>query len=106
MFEWSELTAVTDLGSAKAAIELIVEQGEGARGDWRNAHFGRFIALLEDYLAARAAGPGFEPAWPVEPAYLRRPPDVEAEVATIGDPLTAQVAFVTLRRNCDEPLRW
>ena len=39
VFEWSELTAVTDLASAKAAIELIVEQGEGARGDWRNAHF-------------------------------------------------------------------
>jgi hypothetical protein len=92
VFEWAELTAVTDLASAKAAIELIVEQGEGARGDWRNAHFGRFIALLEDYLAVTAADPGFEPARPVEPAYLRRPPDVEAEVAAIGDPRTAQVA--------------
>jgi hypothetical protein len=83
VFEWPELTAVTDLASAKAAIELIVEQGEGARGDWRNAHFGRFIALLEDYLGARAADPGFEPARPVQPAYLRRPPDVQAEVATM-----------------------
>jgi hypothetical protein len=92
VFEWLELTAVTDLASTKAAIELIVEQGEGARGDWRDAHFGRFVALLEDYLAARAADPGFEPARPVEPAYVRRPPDVEVEVATIGDPLTAQVA--------------
>jgi hypothetical protein len=92
VFEWPELTAVTDLASAAAAIELIVEQGEGARGDWRNAHFGKFVALLDDYLGARAADPGFEPARPVQPAYLRRPPDVEAEVATIGDPLTAQVA--------------
>jgi ferritin-like protein len=92
VFEWSELTAVTDLASAKAAIELIVEQGEGARGDWRNAHFGRFVALLEDYLASRAADPGFEPARPVEPAYVRRPPDVEAETLTITDPLTAQIA--------------
>ena len=92
VFEWPELTAVTDLASAAAAIELIVEQGEGARGDWRNAHFGRFVALLEDYLAARAADPGFEPARPVQPAYVRRPPDVEANVATIGDPLAAQVA--------------
>jgi hypothetical protein len=74
VFEWPELTAVTDLASARAAIELIVEQGEGARGDWRNAHFGRFVGLLEDYLAARAADPGFEPARPVQPAYLRRPP--------------------------------
>jgi Ferritin-like len=92
VFEWPELTAVTDLASARAAIELIVEQGEGARGDWRNAHFGRFIALLEDYLGARAADPGFEPARPVEPAYVRRPPDVEAATLTITDPLTAQVA--------------
>jgi Ferritin-like len=92
VFEWSELTAVTDLASAAAAIELIIEQGEGARGDWRDAHFGKFVALLDDYLATRAADPGFEAARPVEPAYVRRPPDVEAKVASIGDPLTAQVA--------------
>ena len=92
VFEWPELTAVTDLASAAAAIELIVEQGEGARGDWRNAHFGKFVALLDDYRSSRAADPGFEPARPVTPAFLRRPPDVQAEVATIGDPLTAEVA--------------
>ncbi|HEY2957862.1 MAG TPA: ferritin-like domain-containing protein [Actinomycetota bacterium] len=92
VFEWSELTAVTDLASAAAAIELIVEQGEGARGDWRDAHFGKFVALLGDYLATREADPGFEPARPVEPAYVRRPPDVDAGVATITDPLTVQVA--------------
>jgi hypothetical protein len=92
VFEWPELTAVTDLASAKAAIELIVEQGEGARGDWRDAHFGKFVALLDDYLRCRAADPGFEPARPVEPAYVRRPPDVQAETVTITDPLTAQVA--------------
>jgi Ferritin-like len=92
VFEWPELTAVVDLASATAAIELIVEQGEGARGDWRDAHFGKFVALLEHYRAARAADPAFAPARPVEPAYVRRPPDVQAEVATIGDPLTTQVA--------------
>jgi hypothetical protein len=74
VFEWPELTAVTDLASAKAAIELIVEQGEGSRGDWRDAHVGKFVALLDDYLATRAADPGFEPARPVEPAYVHRPP--------------------------------
>jgi hypothetical protein len=92
VFEWLELTAVTDLASAKGAIELIVEQGEGARGDWRNAHFGKFVALLDDYLATRAADPGFEPARPVVSAYVRRPPDVEADTVIIGDPLTTQVA--------------
>jgi len=32
-----ELVAVTDLASACTTIETIVEQGEGARGDWREA---------------------------------------------------------------------
>jgi hypothetical protein len=72
-------------------MELIVEQGEGARGHWRDGHFGKFVALLEDYLATRAADPGFEPARPVQPAYVRRPPDVQAATLTITDPLTAQV---------------
>ena len=69
-FEWKELTAVTDLASASRAIELIVEQGEGARGDWVSA-FGRFVGILEDFLAMQAADPGFDPARPVEPAYVR-----------------------------------
>ena len=90
-FEWKELTAVTDLASASRAIELIVEQGEGARGDWVKSHFGRFVGILEDFLAEQAADPGFDPARPVEPAYVRLPPDVQAGTL-IEDPLTARVA--------------
>ena len=37
--------AVTDLASAHAAIATIVEQGEGARGEWRDAHFGRLVTV-------------------------------------------------------------
>jgi hypothetical protein len=88
-FEWKELTAVTDLASASRAIELIVEQGEGARGDWVKSHFGRFVGILEDFLAVQAADPGFDPARPVEPAYVRLPPDVESGTL-IEDPLTAR----------------
>jgi hypothetical protein len=90
-FEWKELTAVTDLASASRAIDLIVEQGEGARGDWVKSHFGAFVGILEDLLAMQAADPGFEPARPVEPAYVRLPPDV-ASGTLIEDPLTARVA--------------
>ena len=90
-FEWKELTAVTDLASASRAIELIVEQCEGARGDWVKSHFGRFVGILEDFLAVQAADPGFDPARPVEPAYVRLPPDVESGTL-IEDPLTARVA--------------
>ena len=90
-FEWKELTAVTDLTSASRAIEIIVEQGEGARGDWVRSHFGTFVGILEDFLAMQAADPGFDPARPVEPAYVRLPPDV-ASGTLIEDPLTARVA--------------
>src|SRR3989440_3700642 len=91
VFEWPELTAVTDLASASAAIEVIVEQGEGARGDWVKSHFGKFVGILEDFLAVRAADPTFEPARPVLPVFLREPPDVD-QVALIDDPLTKRVA--------------
>jgi hypothetical protein len=55
IFEWPELIAVTDLASARRAIEVIVEQGEGARGDWTKSHFGTFVGILEDLLAPQPA---------------------------------------------------
>jgi Ferritin-like len=91
IFEWPELIAVTDLASAGRAIETIVEQGEGARGDWIRSHFGTFVGILEDLLAVQAADPAFSPARPVEPAFVRLPPDVAAGTV-IEDPTTAQVA--------------
>jgi len=91
IFEWPELIAVTDLASAGQAIETIVEQGEGARGDWIKSHFGTFVGILEDLLAEQAADPGFNPARPVEPAFVRLPPDVESGTL-IEEPATAQVA--------------
>ena len=91
VFEWPELIAVTDLASASQAIEVIVEQGEGARGDWVNSHFGKFVGVLEDYLATRAADPNFEPARPVIPVFLQPPADVDAAMV-IEDPRTRRVA--------------
>jgi Ferritin-like len=88
---WPELVAVTDLASVEAAIATIVEQGEGADGDWREAHFGRLSTILDEYLAATRADPAFSPARPARPAYVRRPPD-QPLATVISDPLTAQVA--------------
>src|SRR6266550_3604312 len=50
-----------------------------------------FVEILEDLLAEQAADPAFSPARPVEPAFSRLPPDVEAGTL-IEDPTTAQVA--------------
>ena len=88
-FRWEELTPVHDIASAHIAIETIVEQGEGARGDWHDAHFGRLIRMLDEYLAIREADPAFEPARPVLLAHVR-PPASGAEVTVIGDAFTAR----------------
>jgi hypothetical protein len=90
-FAWPQLVPVTDLASATAAIEAIVEQGEGPRGDWRDAHFGRFKRVLDEYVAMRAADPTFEPARPVVAARVRLG-EGETGVQLIGEPLTAKAA--------------
>lgn len=89
-FRWEELVAVTDLASARAALATIVEQGEGARGDWRDAHFGRLIGVLDELVAARAADPAFEPTRPVVPAWVREPVS-EAPVPLIAEAFTTRV---------------
>jgi len=62
---WPELVAIVDLATAGRAIELIVEQGEGARGDWSEAHYGRFLAVLDEYLELRAGDAGSTPRTPL-----------------------------------------
>ncbi|HZR52767.1 MAG TPA: ferritin-like protein [Streptosporangiaceae bacterium] len=89
-FGWPELIAVTDLASAKRAIDEILEQGEGPRGQWRDAHFGQFVEILDEYQQLRDANPNFEPARPVLAANVRRP-ERDVDVPLISDPLTARV---------------
>ena len=88
-FRWPELIAVTDLASARRAIDTIVEQGEGARGEWRDAHFGRLLGILEDFLELKDADPGFEPARPVVAANVR-PQPTGIVVPLITDPGTTR----------------
>jgi Ferritin-like len=68
---WPELVPVTDLVSAHRAIDTILEQGEGARGHWQNAHFGQFVQILDEYRQLKAANPDFAPARPVRFATVR-----------------------------------
>ena len=90
-FRWPDLVPITDLAGATRALELIVEQGEGARGDWSSAHYGRLLAVLEEYLARRAEDPSFAPAYPVTAAGVRAVEGVEPAVR-ITDPTTAAVS--------------
>jgi len=88
-FRWSELVAVTDLASAQQAIDTIVEQGEGARGEWRDSHFGRLLGVLGEYLELKQADPAFEPARPVVAANVR-PQSTGITVPLITDPGTTR----------------
>ena len=85
------LEEVTDLSSAKRAIEGIVEMGEGARGDWSRSHFGRFLNVFKEFKEVKARDPAFAPTRPVVAAYARQPLSTE-EVPLIGDRFTAGVS--------------
>lgn len=89
-FRWPELIPVTDLASARQAIDIVVEQGEGPRGRWQNAHYGRLLVVLGEYLTLRREDPSFEPARPVVPASVRPLPDA-VPGPLVTDPLTAAV---------------
>lgn len=93
LFGWKELRPIASCEDAVAGIEAIVAQGEGARGDWRNAHFGRFLSVLNEYLDMMDANPGLEVARPVVPV-LVRPPETGEDVPLITDPVTARVADI------------
>lgn len=89
-FGWPDLVPLTDLATARAAIRRIVEMGEGARGDWSSAHYGRFLAVYEEYQAMKAADPSFEPAHHNVPAGVRAVEGHDPEF-WITDPVTAAV---------------
>ncbi|WP_119156239.1 ferritin-like domain-containing protein [Caldimonas tepidiphila] len=75
------LAVVTDLDSARAALDTIVTQGEGGRADTEDSHFRRFCAIRDEFDALATARPGFRPAWPAaRNPLMRRPADPEAGV--------------------------
>src|SRR5215470_12866003 len=89
-FGWPELVAVTDVASAQRAIDEILEQGEGPRGHWKDAHFGQFVAILDEYTQLREANPAFDPVRPVVTVNVR-PSEHDTGVPLVTDPLTRQV---------------
>jgi hypothetical protein len=91
-FHWPEITPVVDMASAQAAIDHIVEQGEGVRGEWKTAHFGTFLNVLNEYRAMLEADPAFSPARASTPSFVHEVDDADAPVALITDPVTAQIS--------------
>lgn len=58
-----KIDPVFDLASAKAAIEQIVEEGEGSHGEREDSHFGKFLSIVEGLQAETTrCGTAFVPA--------------------------------------------
>jgi hypothetical protein len=91
MFRWPALVPVTDLDSAHRAIEEIIEQGEGAKGNWQTAHYGRFLGMWSEYSQLCDQDPAFEPARPVLAAFTRQPFDSAAPQPLITSPAACEV---------------
>jgi len=89
-FGWPELVAVTDVASAQRAIDEILEQGEGPRGHWKDAHFGQFVAILDEFEQVREANPDFDPVRAVIPVNVR-PSERDTSIPLATDPITRQV---------------
>ena len=90
-FSFDELLAVVDLATAIEAIETIVEEGEGARGDIENSHYGRFLAVQEEYEQILAADADFKPSRPVLANPFTRVPSDSPDVNLIDDPFSVEV---------------
>jgi hypothetical protein len=88
---FGELEPVVDLDSALAAIQTIVEQGEGLRAEKEGTHYWRFLEIEKEYSRLRHARPGFVPARPVlHNPYSRLPTDAPT-VSLLDDPLSVAV---------------
>ena len=63
-FSWPELIAVTDVGQRrKRPSTRSSSRARAPRGHWKDAHFGQFVEILDEYLAAPRGQPGL-PAGP------------------------------------------
>lgn len=88
-----KVTPVTDLATARAALDTLVSEGEGDRGNRADSHFGRFTRIRHELAQVKAAHPGFEPARPVlHDPFPRTPPNATAQVNVLSDPATVAVS--------------
>lgn len=70
------LIAIRGLPDALAALDTIVEQGEGSTSESAECHFARFRTMRDEWTTLEAANPDFAPAHPAaHDPVMRRPSD-------------------------------
>lgn len=88
-FGLARVVPVKCLKTALAALDSIVAQGEGARGDTLQSHYQRFSAIRAQFQSLLRANARFQPALPAATnPVLRAPPRPEGRV-WIDDPRAA-----------------
>jgi hypothetical protein len=88
------LSPVLNLASALEALNVIIEQGEGASPTAEDSHYQRFSKIRDEYREILTADPEFQPGRPVLTSpYALLPTDLPAtaEVNLIDEPLSVDV---------------
>jgi len=85
------VTVVTNLESALAALDTIVEQGEGAPADADNSHYERFKQIACEYDSLTRQRAGFQPARAVARNPVMRAPQKEEDRVHVNAPEAATV---------------
>ena len=70
--DFPQLVQVIDEDSARRAVHLIVEQGEGAPADRADSHFGIFLGVIHEFRRLVSDRAGFAPARDVQANPLSR----------------------------------
>lgn len=94
-FRMPGLAPVHDLASARAALKVIVEQGEGAGPNARDSHYQRFLEMRDECRRLTEADPNFRPGRPVlTNPYGLLPADMglTTSVNLLADPVSIDVA--------------
>jgi CDGSH-type Zn-finger protein/uncharacterized Fe-S cluster protein YjdI len=91
LFPLPGLVRVKCLKTALAAIERIVEQGEGSAASSTDSHYNRFLAVKQQLVAATTADATFLPAHPAARNPLMRKPVDSRQRVFIEDPDSARV---------------
>lgn len=94
--DFPNIVKVTNQSSALAAIDMIIEQGEGCSTKSNNSHYGVFKSILDEFKALANEFDDFEPCYPVvenPAAYHRRDHD-EKRVTYLENEVSVTLADI------------
>ncbi len=89
--EMNGIAAIGGIDAALAAIDTIVEQGEGSPADREDSHYRSFLAVRDELSELKAADPAFAPAWPVADNPVLRSPQEPGDTCFIDQAESARL---------------